>query len=462
MAAALALFFGVLAVLGLRWLVVAGVNAEAARRGVHLQQCEFDLSWSSVVVSGCQFETLRGGSASQRLPGSLTLSGTLGRVEAWRNGWSLERVRVSGARTTLAGSASLVELLRVLARSAPVRPEDAATPVELQGLVLSWEPIEGMRVAIAEGAYDSAVGRYGGQLTLGERLSGRVSGAPGRFDLELGAEAPTLEARVQAAGGESARARLSMSLRHFPLRALSVFGVGSAATNPAVVEGQVSVEVPLGLATQQPSGRFDVTFEGLELPPPPELPGLRLTTSPEVSGRLRPSRSLRSAQLEGLEVRLGAFTLRGGGSVTRQGLEVPFRLSLRGPLACRSIANAVGSRDDGPLARLAQRIVRQGIAGKVDVVVVVAGDARTPEHAKSFTSAGFGCGLDGSRIESVRLPRELLAQLPPQWRERVPERIELPRVPALRLPRLDELRLPTFPILPSAKRPMTEADSAGP
>jgi hypothetical protein len=209
------------------------------------------------------------------------------------------------------------------------------------------------------------------------------------------------------------RAEVSLDLRRLPLRTLEGPWLQVTDTlRPVEIDGRIFASVPLGLSTELPAGDVSLTLHGLQFPVPRELEGLLHQSPPKLAGKLGLSRALDRIGVSDLTLLTGELMMRGDAELEVEGQGLAVRSRLRGPLACRAIAEAAAAAHaDSALASAAGRIARRVLTGSVEVIAAI--DAHTPEleRAQVFTSVGVGCGLTPFPVDST-IPRSLLERLP--------------------------------------------------
>jgi hypothetical protein len=153
-------------------------------------------------------------------------------------------------------------------------------------------------------------------------------------------------------------------------------------------------------------------LHGLQFPVPRELEGLIHQSPPKLSGKLSLSRSLDRATVTDLTFLTGELMMRGDAELERKGQGVTIKSRLRGPLACRAIADAAATAHaDSVLATIAGRFARRVLTGSVEVIAAIDALSSDLDHAQVITSIGVGCGLTPFPVDG-NIPRSLLESLP--------------------------------------------------
>jgi hypothetical protein len=427
---------GVIAV----WLLGAGaiyflhgwlldeIVAQAARRGVVLENCQLELGFSEVGLDGCSFAIRPDGRVFNAALAGVAVSGSVEHAGMKLAGLTPSRLVVQGARATLRGEPNVRELLG--ARTS-LSPSDL--PVDLERSALSWhlEPEGPAVLQLSELGFDSDAKRLLSRFEVVRRGHGQLSLGPEGLEVTLGDPAHPEVRLILRVLPKVERAELSLDLRRLPLRVLEGPWLQMTdALRPIELEGRVFASVPLGLSMDVPSGDLHVTLHGLQFPIPRELEGLIYQSPPKLSGKFTTSRNFSRINLADLSFLAGELAMRGGADLEVEGQGLTVKARANGPLACRAIAeSAATAHADSALARLAGNFAQRALNGSVEVLAAIEAHTSDLEHARVLTSVGVGCGLAPLPLD-LNISKELLERLPSDVLD------ALPRVdPAAILPR---------------------------
>jgi hypothetical protein len=404
------------------------IVAQAARRGIALDNCQLALGFSEIGLDGCRFATRPDGRVFGAALAGVAISGSVEHAGVQLEGLQPTRLLVQGARATLRGEPNLRELLG--ARTS-LSPSDL--PVDLQRSELSWhlEPEGPAVLRLSELGFDADARRLLSRFEVVRRGHGQLSLGPEGLELTLGDPAHPEVRLILRVLPKVERAELSLDLRRLPLRILEGPWLQMTdALRPIELEGRLFASVPLGLSMDVPSGDLHVTLHGLQFPIPRELDGLIYSSPPKLSGKLTTSRNGSRINIADLSFLAGDLAMRGGADLELEGQGLAIKARANGPLACRAIAeSAATAHSDSALARLAGSFAQRALNGSVEVFAAIEGHSSDLEHARVLTSVGVGCGLEPLPID-LNVSKELLERLPIDVLE------ALPRVdPAAILPR---------------------------
>jgi hypothetical protein len=411
-----------LVLLGVLWLVAAAVVfflhgwlldeivSQAERRGVSLRGCQLDLGLSSVGLEQCTFSARPDGRVFSSALSGVAVGGNVERVELGLQGLAPASLKIQGARITLGGMPKLVE---PLGSGSPA--PDPELPVEIERSALSWGPdaTAPAVLQLSAMAFSSRTRRLTSRFEVVRRGHGQLALGPEGVEVTLGDPARPEVRLIVRVLPKAERAEVSLDVRRLPLRTLEgPWLVITDTLRPIEIDGRLFASVPLGLSTELPAGDVSLTLHGLQFPVPREIEGLIHQSPPKLSGKLGLSRALDRITVTDLTLLTGELMMRGDAEleVAGQGLAVQSRL--RGPLACRAIAEAAtAAHADSMLATLAGRFARRVLTGSVEVVAAIDAHTSDLERAQVFTSIGVGCGLEPFPVDSS-VPRSLLEKLP--------------------------------------------------
>lgn len=425
------------------------IVAQAARRGVALENCQLSLGFSEIGLDGCRFAIRPDGRVFSAALAGVAVSGSVEHAGVQLDGLQPARLLVQGARATLRGEPNLRELLG--ARTS-LSPSDL--PVDLQRSELSWhlEPEGPAVLQLSELGFDADAKRLLSRFEVVRRGHGQLSLGPEGLELTLGDPAHPEVRLILRVLPKVERAELSLDLRRLPLRILEGPWLQMTdALRPIELEGRLFASVPLGLSMDVPSGDLHLTLHGLQFPIPRELDGLIYSSPPKLSGKFTTSRNGSRIDMADLSFLAGELAMRGGADLELSGQGLAIKARANGPLACRAIAeSAATAHADSALARLAGSFAQRALNGSVEVLAAIEGHSSDLEHARVLTSVGVGCGLEPLPLD-LDISKELLERLPIDVLE------ALPRVdPAAILPRPRRSRgaLPgLFDLAPAPRSP---------
>jgi hypothetical protein len=404
------------------------IVAQAARRGIALDNCQLALGISEIGLDGCRFAARPDGRVFGAALAGVAVGGSVEHAGVQLEGLQPTRLLVRGVRATLRGEPNLRELLG--ARTS-LSPSDL--PVDLQRSELSWhlEPEGPAVLRLSELGFDADAGRLLSRFEVVRRGQGQLSLGPEGLELTLGDPAHPEVRLILRVLPKVERAELSLDLRRLPLRILEGPWLQMTdALRPIELEGRLFASVPLGLSMDVPSGDLHVTLHGLQFPIPRELDGLIYSSPPKLSGKLTTSRNGSRINIADLSFLAGELAMRGGADLELEGQGLTIKARASGPLTCRAIAeSAATAHSDSALARLAGSFAQRALSGSVEVFTAIEGHSSDLERARVLTSVGVGCGLEPLPLD-LNVSKELLERLPIDVLE------ALPRVdPAAILPR---------------------------
>jgi hypothetical protein len=420
---------GAVAVYFLHGWLLQEIVAQAGRRGVALGGCRLDLGLGAIGLDGCTFAIRPDGRVFSAALAGVAVGGSIERVELGLEGLSPSRLRVQGARATLAGEPRLKELVSTTP-SFPV-PELA---VDIERSAVSWQADASAPTALilSDLSFDADTGRLASRFEIVRRAHGQLSLGPEGIEVTLGDPIQPEVRLILRVLPKAQRAEVSLDLRRVLLRTLEGPWLEMTdALRPIELEGRVFATVPLGLSMDVPSGDLHVTLHGLQFPVPRELEGLVYPTPPKLSGKFTLNRTFERATITDLSFIAGELAMRGSAelAVEAPGLRVEARAN--GPLSCRAIAeSAATAHAESALARLAGSFALRALSGSVEVASVIAGHTSDLSHARVLTTVGFGCGLAPLPIDTG-FAKDLLDRLPIDLVESLP-RLDAPLAPRTR------------------------------
>jgi hypothetical protein len=386
------------------------IVAQAARRGVVLEQCQLGLGFSEVGLDGCRFTIRPDGRVFNPALAGVAVSGDVYHAGVELEGFAAKRLVVQGVRATLQGEPNLRELLG--ARTS-LTPSDL--PVDLERSELAWhfEPGGPAVLQLSELGFDADAKRLLSRFEVVRRGHGQLSLGPEGLEVTLGDPAHPEVRLILRVLPKVERAELSLDLRRLPLRILEGPWLEMTdALRPIELEGRVFASVPLGLSTEVPSGDLHLTLHGLQFPIPRELDGLIYQSPPKLSGKFTTSRNGSRIDIADLSFLAGELAMRGGADLQVEGKGLRFQARASGPLACRAIVeSAATAHASSALAALAQSFAQRAVGGAVEVLAAIEGHSSDLEHARVLTSVGVGCGLEPLPLE-LNVSKELLDRLP--------------------------------------------------
>jgi hypothetical protein len=411
-----------LLLLGVLWVLVAAlvfflhgwlldeITAQAERRGVSLRGCQLDLGLSSVGLEQCTFSARPDGRVFSSALAHVAVTGSVERLELGLQGLSPASLKVRGAQVALGGMPRLSEPLG--SGSPAPNPE---LPVELEQSTLSWQPDAAAPAVLllSEMTFSSSTRRLTSRFEVVRRGHGQLALGPEGVEVTLGDPARPEVRLIVRVLPKAERAEISLDLRRLPLRTLEGPWLQITDTlRPVELDGRLFAGIPLGLSTELPAGDVSLTLHGLQFPVPRELEGLIHQSPPKLSGKLGLSRSLDRINVTDLTLLTGELMMRGDAELEVEGRGLGVQSRLRGPLACRAIAEAAtAAHADSMLASVAGRFARRVLSGSVDVIAAIDAHTSDLERAQVFTSIGVGCGLEPLPVDSL-IPRSLLERLP--------------------------------------------------
>ncbi|WP_437766975.1 hypothetical protein WME77_08030 [Sorangium sp. So ce764] len=382
------------------------IIAEARARGVALDPGKIDVDLRSIRLRDGRFSLL----------GVRGISGTVSRTTIELRGLSPARIATEGVELTLVGIDALEDLPAWVAQYGP---RAAALPLTTGRVRLGLRDHEGGPevLALADGALERRAaapveGAAAPRPEIGVLKQARVlvagkeiartdiawSIGAASISLGLGGEdlvSAPLRAELRPRPSPSA----SIELAPTPLSAVgALLGVDVGAST-MVVAGTLELRLADGadrtaLSKAPLEGPIALTVKGFTLPHPKELDGLLFGNTTTVKADARLSADRQRVALSGVEVAAGALTLKGTGTVERNGADAAIAMDLSGSIPCSLLAgSAAMSHLTGAVGLLARDLVSRTLAGSVAVQVRVDARASRLTAARVTPSAILRCKL---------------------------------------------------------------------
>jgi hypothetical protein len=404
-----------------RWFVVE----RAREHGVELSLGDVDLSWDGIVLHDFSFV----------LVGVDGIRAEVGRLELTLDDGEPQRVDIDGVKADARGSAT--ELMLALTSWAKEHPALLRLPAKGTKIDVRWRPDPAGDVWLAIDDATISPSDDGGRLeadnveVVGFDL-GRVGavwrGDAAKVDIGFGTDSLD-DAPVRAVVRHALeQPEATMTLRPVPLETLAgplafllpIRGV-IASGNAKLRWIEPGIDAPI-------EGHIDAKFVGYRPPVPLEVQQFVFGDTTEVSTDIALDRPRKNIRMNAIEVKHGAFRLKGDGKIERGAKHARAKLKLSGSLSCAQLAKAAAlGRIGGPAGSIIGTVAGRVVVGSVGVTIGVDASTANLAGAKITRSIGVGCGI---------MPGKILPKLP-----------ELPELPELlKLPKLP--KLPAIPGLP--------------
>jgi hypothetical protein len=402
------------------------VREQALAHGVELRCATVSYRLGTLALGGCV----------ARLAGIDGIEVGLGNVDVDLAGVKPLAVHARGVDADLTGDARVLvpAVQRWLARHPSVR--DIA--VEAEDVRVAWLHAVAERDVSVKGA--SATVEPGGRIGSVRMQRLTVSGielgpAAAQWDDRHGAARFALGETLDTAplvvtASFTAPPHAQLALAKMPVARLAARFGASLPVDKLIAGMRIDARFGARPLEDEITGKLAAEFDGYLPPHPAEIDPFLHGTAGTVTSNFTLSADRAALALRDVELTLGSIVLRGTGDVRRVPNDVDIAASLRGSLACATLADIVVTRQiGGPLGSIAGDIAASGITGGVTFGFDFAAHAADLSAAKLTPVVGLGCG-----IKSLdRLIPALAGQLPKLLPSDLPE-IRLPTVPFL--PRL--------------------------
>jgi hypothetical protein len=368
---------------------------------------------------------------SFRVAGIEGFEGHAERLTVGVDGFEPQSLVAQGVELELQGSAT--DLGIALAAYAKDHPELFALPAKAEKVELTWRPHAGAEpwVTLRDGTVEPEL--HGGSLVVEEvEVVGFSVGKVGATwegddaEVVVGLGVDDLEDAPVTVEVEHAlqEPRATFTLRPTPLDrlagplgvALPIAGVTASAQSELRFEGE-GPAAPV-------RGSLEARLEGYRPPVPPEVKGIVFGDDTELSADVAIPSGRKKIALTNLQVKHGAFELKGEGSMVREPSYSVIAMTLKGELACNQLAAAAANiRVGGQVGSWLGKLAGKSVTGSVGVTVSLRADTRKLSEAALQQQIGIGCGLRPDRLIPTmpRLPKGL---------PKVPKiEVKLPKLP---------------------------------
>lgn len=442
------------------------VIEQAKRRGIELEPGEvsFGLGW--VQLKDAQLSLLG-------IPGIRARAGIID-VELARlvpQRFTLNQVKIEAAGSAASLEANLASWLRA-------HEAEFTEPVFMKPVELEYRQQEKGDVSIA--LSDAEVSADKQQMRLvtkrlnveqhelgAVRLNAKKDHAELAFTLGVSElENPTLS--FEAQNGEHWKL-------HLALAPILVSRLASALHTElpfpnVTASGTFDLDLPRTMTpVSHPSGRVDAILKGYVPPHPVELDGFVFGDTTTIGARYVVIPEQLKLLLEDVQLKAGAFELKGSGAVGVESGAPRLRLTLGGALPCAALAGAAAeTRLGAALGRVGGKAARVTLAGTVGVKVAVDADIMSLDKPRVLKTIVPGCGLKPLTLGELRALGELVPEaLDPAVVNDLANLLNspLPALPQLGkdtkidLSQLGALPLPTLP-LPAPASPKASTPRA--
>lgn len=427
-------------VLVLVWLpswILKEVERQAALRGVSLQDCSLSyeragwLEVASLELTGCKVE----------LAGAFPAHGTIERLHVELEEHIPKSVVVTGGTLEVRGELDwpgAKEQLDAMSRES----------FELLGEQnrIEWHSESGLpaTIVLSQIKKTNEGDPWTADVAIMDLLEGTASVAE-QLSLRLHMKAQPNNYVLVTLDPQRLRAHGTSQFERLPVAMLSgvLFQNTPKELANTSVDARIEFSVPLGLNTETPAGKFDLTLHGLNFPVPRELEGLVHDRAPQLSGELTSDRSYTKFDVSKLRFETGTLAMSGKARVQREGLATQWAATMQGSLPCSAIvASAAKVHLNTQLAKAARQISSRALRGAVNVFVAIDADSRDLAAAKVVKTVGVGCGLKPMPLtQLLNIPLDLLKDIP-ELAERIrqaPRPKKASQLPQLQLPELKDL-----------------------
>lgn len=371
-----------------RWYVVF----EAERRGIHIDAREVEVTWgrasffdATIRLDGAPAVALRVETLEVKALGLHPTGATMRGVDVEAASLDAIRQALAFGRTHDMLPVTATDVRVTLGRGA----SDRAPVLEGKIAAVTFEPdgpllAKGAVVTVARpklsiGPIDVVADARGAMVQLG--LGSALKGSPLRIDADVDAR------------------QLSIDLPATPASTIAGWMGRKQVPHAAPWPGAFSVRAKVtGSWAADPQGdvvgHAEATLIGIVPPHPPELNGIATGTDTETRFDFRMGPRDEGISLDKLGVVVGALRLEGIGRIVPHEPSFIATANLHGSIPCQDLVGTVAVSQLGlALGSTLGSLVRQNIAGNVDVTVAIRVDGERIASPEVRPSASIGCRL---------------------------------------------------------------------